>query len=262
MNERIKPFLFESYEKAKKILLGLSSEAVCHKSANDLLTKADLALNDFFIRAIQEAFPEACIIAEESENGTLTDALTFIVDPLDGTCNFSRGVKMHGIQIAVMEQKECVASLIGLPHFDLVYYAEKGKGAYRNGERIFLDKNIAHEDGILSLSDFYRDEKDIAFENQYRLVSSLQDDFLKTRLYGASCYDFAALSESQSQAYICYYRCIWDIAPGLLLALEAGAVAKRLNGEAYHYGDQSIVVANSIDTLEHILKKAKPLLKK
>ena len=55
MNERIKTFLFESYEKAKKILLGLSSEAVCHKSANDLLTKADLALNDFFIRAIQEA---------------------------------------------------------------------------------------------------------------------------------------------------------------------------------------------------------------
>jgi len=261
MNNVIKEFLFDAYEEGKKILLGLTGEAVCHKSKNDLLTQADLALNEYFIQAIQKPFPEACVIAEESENGTLTDELTFVVDPLDGTCNFSLGVKMHGIQIAVMEKKECVASLIGLPHFDLVYYAEKGKGAYRNGQRIYLNKDIAHEDGILSLSDFYREEEDIAFEDQYKLVASLQDDFLKTRLYGAACYDFAALAESQSQGYICYYRHLWDIAPGLLLALEAGAVAVRLNGEPYQYGNQSLVVANNEKTLQRILKEAKPLLK-
>lgn len=261
MNERISNFLFDIYEQGKAILEGVSGEAVCHKSANDLLTKADLALNDFFTRAIQTAFPEAKIIAEESENGTLGDELTFVVDPLDGTCNFSRGVKLHGIQIAVMENKECVASLVGLPRLDLVYYAEKGKGCYRNGERIRIDANISHEDGILSLSDFYHDEDDIEFDDQFKLVAALQGDFLKTRLFGAACYDFAALAEGQSQAYLCYYRHIWDIAPGLLLAKEAGAVYARLNGSEYHYGDESIVVANNEETLNLVLTKAKPFLR-
>ena len=91
-------FLKNLYEGGKEILLSASAKALYHKRTNDILTEADLALNEYFVSRIKEAYPEADIIAEESENKELGNKLTFVVDPLDGTCNFSRGVLLHGIQ--------------------------------------------------------------------------------------------------------------------------------------------------------------------
>ena len=261
MNEDIKTFLLETYGKAKALLECQTRETLAHKSANDLLSRADLALNGFFVSEIKAHFPEARIIAEESENLALSEEFTFVVDPLDGTCNFARGIPLYGIQVAVFEKGECTSSLVGLPCFDRLYYAEKGKGAYRNGERLFLNRDLPASDGVLELSDFYRDEKDIGLEEQFALVAELQGRFLKTRLFGAACIDFTAIAESHAQCYICYYRHIWDIAPGLLVAKEAGAVESRLNGEPYRYGDQSLVLANNEETLDLVLKAAEKHLR-
>ena len=260
MIEGIKEFLHRAYQGACAVLAQQTRETIYHKSANDVLTQADVALNEYLTRLVQESFPYARIIAEESENNDLTDDLTFVIDPLDGTCNFARGIPLHGIQIAVLQKKECVASIIGMPKLGKVYYAEKGKGAFCNGEKLTLDSDASTSEGVLALSDFYQQERDIAFEKQFALVASLQGDFLKTRLFGAACFDFAAIAESYAQCYICYYRHIWDIAPGLLLAHEAGALHCRLNGAPYSYGDQALLVANNKDTLEFVLAKAKPFL--
>lgn len=254
-------FLRELYEGGRKVLEGASRHAVAFKSVNDLLTEADLSLNAYFVSEISKAYPEAAIIAEESDNDLLSSRLTFVVDPLDGTCNFARGIPLHGIQIAVFENGVCVESLIGLPQFNRVYHARLGEGATVNGEPLRIDSQVPSCEGVLSLSDFYHEEKDISFENQFRLVSSLQGDFLKTRLFGAACVDFTYLAEGLSQAYLCFYRHIWDIAPGLLIAKEAGAKHARLTGEPYEYLDESLVVANNEETLDLILGKAKGLLK-
>ena len=74
-------------------------------------------------------------------------------------------------------------------------------------------------------------------QKQLELVSLMQDKFLKTRLFGAACIDFTNLATNKAQAYICYYNHIWDIAPGLLLAKEAGCVYKTLENTNYTYND-------------------------
>jgi len=237
------------------------AEIIKHKSANDVLSETDLKLNAFFSESILKAYPAAKIIAEESKNEGLTEALTFVVDPLDGTCNYTRGLSLCGIQIAVFENKRCVLSFIGLPHYNQIYYAIDGKGAYLNGERIFVDKTISHGEGILALSDFYTVDDDIAFDKQFELVKKLQPHFLKTRLFGAACIDFSYLATNKAQAYVCYYRYIWDIAPGLLISKEAGAVFKTISGGDYEYEGHSLVVANSVENLALILTAAAEILK-
>ena len=228
-----------------------------HKSPNDLLSDADLKLNEFLVSEIKKKYPNARIIAEESDNEELTNELTFVIDPLDGTCNYSMGIPLCGIQLAVLENKEAILSLIYLPNQDEMYVAKKGEGATLNGNKLVVNKDIKHNDGVLILSDFYKDEKDISLENQYKLVNDLRLDFVKTRLFGAACNDFAYLASSKAQAYICYYRNLWDIIPGLLLAKESGMVYRRITGEFYEFGNESLVVANSKETLDLIINKAK-----
>lgn len=253
-------FLIEIYNESKPLFF-LKSEILNHKNPNDLLSEADLRLNEFFCNKIKNKYQDCKIIAEESENDILDNNLTFVIDPLDGTCNYSLGLPLCGIQMAVFKNKECLLSLIGLPYFNEIYYAIKNEGAYRNKERMYINKEINHKDGILELSDFYGINDDINIDNQYELVNLLRSKFLKTRLFGAACIDFTNIITNKAQAYICYYRYIWDIAPGLLLATEAGALYKRINNKDYEYGNHSIVVSNNKESLDLILDTYKNIVK-
>lgn len=254
----MKEFLIDLVRSADEIF-DARYKILKNKSPNDVLSEADLKLNEYFVNGIKKKYPTAKIIAEESENEELSNDLTFVLDPLDGTCNFSFDIPLCGIQLAVLENKKPILSIIYLPNQDELYVAEKNKGVLLNGKRLKVNKDIKHNDGVLILSDFYKDEKDISLDSQYKLVESLRLDFLKTRLFGAACNDFAYLATSKAQAYICYYRNLWDIIPGLFMMEELGMVYKRINGEIYHFGDESLVVANNQETLDLIINKAKLL---
>ncbi len=251
--KKILNFLINLYEESKELFYR-ESKIISHKSPNDVLSEADLRLNDFFYNRIKNEYKDSNIIIEESENKSLDSNLTFVIDPLDGTCNYSLGLDLCGIQMAVFKDKECVISLIGLPNKDELYYAIKGMGAYLNNKKIEINKDISNDVGILELSDFYQINDDIDLDKQFLLVKKLQLKFLKTRLFGAACIDFTNIASSKAQAYICYYRYIWDIAPGLLLVKESGGVFKRLNENKYEYGNHSIIVANNMKSLDLIIE--------
>ncbi|MDE5759156.1 MAG: hypothetical protein K2H85_11170, partial [Allobaculum sp.] len=174
------------------------------------------------------------------------------IDPLDGTCNFSTGIPMYGVQMAVFKNKEVVASIIYLPRTDEVFKAVKDMGVTLNGKRLLLNKNIRQEESVLILSDFYPDIE-IEHEKQYKLAQLLQSHFLKTRLFGAACFDFAALATSKAQAYICYYHEIWDIAPGLLIVQELGMKVEGFD-RPYVLGDSAMIVALTDSIITDIKK--------
>lgn len=258
MNDYI-AYLSSLYEQAKPVFSS-HAKMLSHKSPNDILTDADLKLNAFFVEAIQRDYPNARIIAEESENGELSDELTFVVDPLDGTCNFAHDLPLCGIQIAVFEKKKCVAAILGIPSENALYHATLGGGAYRNEEKLRARKEDRRGDGILILSDAYPDIPYFSRKAQFEFVESIQSDFLKTRLFGAACIDFTTLASAKAVAYVVLYRHIWDIAPGLLLAEEAGYLARSLKGEPYQYGNYGMILANNEENLEFLLEKVKPYL--
>ena len=222
-----------------------------HKSANDLLTDTDLKMDEYIKKQLKLEFPDCNLLTEESETDTKMVGYTFVVDPIDGTCNFKNGIKLCGIQIALFKDLECVLSIINLPYLNEFYYALLGQGAYLNGEKLVVDKDFSCQDGILELSDFYP-KHSLELTTQFNVVQSLQSTFLKTRLFGAAAIDFTNMATNKTQAYICYYYHIWDIAPGLLIATESGCVFSGLNKE-YEYGDKVLLIANNIE----ILKKLK-----
>ena len=223
-----------------------------HKSANDLLTENDLQTEAFIIAQMQKTHPQLNIISEEYHPDNDSGGVTLVIDPIDGTCNYAAGMDLFGIQLAVFSDKICRGAVLYFPTTKELITAELGKGAYCNGKPIRVNPETPASDGILLISDYYP-QLPVSMSQQFLLVQSLQHRFLKTRHLGAACVDFSVLAKGQALAYITYYHKIWDIAPGLLVATEAGCVYGSLLEDTYTYGSPGLLVANNRETLQLIL---------
>ncbi len=256
MNNEIIKELKRVLEAAGAFLLQQTVEVSSHKTANDLLTENDLQTEKFLIEEIKKILPDVNIVSEETCANTQLQGLSVVIDPIDGTCNYAVGSNRFGLQIAVFEGKKCVASFLHFPVQKETIYAVAGQGAYIGDRKLTVDPAVAPSDGMLLISDYYSNIS-ISMDTQFEVVKRLQKNFLKTRHLGAACIDFASLVKKEAVAYICYYSYIWDIAPGLLIAREAGAVYSFIDGGAYQYGQPGLVVANNAKTLENIVKTYK-----
>lgn len=241
---------------ACKLYLTGNVKSFSHKRINDILTDTDINMQKYLISEILQRYPNISIIAEENNtNNKVKNAITVCIDPLDGTCNFSTSLPIYGVQMAIFDNSEIVASIIYLPVYNEIYKTVKGCGVTLNGKKLFLNKTIKQSDSILLISDFYK-HINIDYDVQFELIKNLQDNFLKTRLFGAASFDFASLLSSRAQAYICYYYEIWDIAPGLCMASEMGMAISGLN-KNYELCDSSLVVGVNQDVVEFIKSKYK-----
>lgn len=229
-----------------------------HKTRNDLLTENDLVIENFIIDGIRCEYPDINVVSEEYNPDNTLEGLTVVIDPIDGTCNFAQGLSLYGIQVALFHEEVCRGAVLYFPVEDITYYAEEGKGAYKNGVRLTPDLTRSASDGFLIISDYY-DSIDIDFDKQFGLVKALQQHFLKTRHFGAACVDFTMLAEGHALCYISYYHKLWDIAPGLLLAKEAGFVCGAVDADTYRYHRPGIIVAASEEMLALVKKEAEKL---
>lgn len=250
--------LEEIFYLAAEKFLSKGVQSYSHKSTNDLLTDVDINMQEYIIGKIKEFYPEILIYAEEKSNTPIGNELTISLDPLDGTCNFSTGIPFYGVQAAIFEKKDIVASIIYLPQFSQIFRAIKGRGVTLNHAPLWLNGGVRFEDAIIEISDFYHNIE-IPYEIQFKLIQELQTCFLKTRLFGAACWDFAMLATGKVQAYLCYYHEIWDIAPGLLIVQELGMQIGALTGE-YHLGCSSLIVGADKTYIDHIRGKYKELV--
>lgn len=243
---------------AGRYLLTQTVSVKNHKTRNDLLTENDLVIEDFIIDGVRRDYPDIHIVSEEYNPDNALDGLTVVIDPIDGTCNFAQGLSLYGIQVALFYEGACRGAVLYFPVSDTVYRAEKGRGAYKNGVRLAPELAKSPSDGFLVISDYY-DGIDIDFDGQFALVKALQKHFLKTRHFGAACVDFTMLAEGHALAYISYYHKLWDIAPGLLVAEEAGFVCGAVDVESYRYHRPGIIVAANKEILALIKDEAKRL---
>ena len=239
---------------AGKYLLKQNVMIDCHKNKNDLLTQNDIDTETFLVKEITRFDPRANIISEENYANNSLDGCCYVIDPIDGTCNYAAGLPLFGIQVAYFEYGEEQFSILHYPKSGDTLLAIKNRGSFWNGKLTFTQVGTSPSDGILLISDYYDNVK-VPLDKQFKLVKALQPHFLKTRHFGAACIDFSFLTKGIAAAYICYYSKIWDIAPGLLAALESGCVCSSIDGSPYQFGNSGLVVANNRITLQLILDK-------
>lgn len=201
------------------------------KGDQDIVTSMDLAIEKALTKSIKDKYPDHLVIGEEFCQEELTDNWTWIIDPIDGTLNFSTGNPLHGVQLSLYHKKSGIMTAIYLPATKELFYAEKDKGAYLNGTSLSLNATIDLTNSIVSFGDFSHSNPS-SREIQLLLMDKLKDEVNKMRIYGSSAVDFAFVAAGRSQAHVMFSKRIWEMSAGILLINEAGGFTSKIN-DAY-----------------------------
>ena len=224
------------------------------KTAFDLVTEVDVTIERYLTDAILAAFPEDKIHAEELSSSQAVTGRTWVIDPIDGTCNFAHDIPTYGIQCCLFEAGQPQMSAIYLPCQDEMYTAIRGNGCFLNGRQVWVDKTVTADNALISVGDFTHKSDRLA-ALQYRAVGYLYPRVAKLRMYGAASVDYAFFVSGRLSATVFTTRNLWDIAPGILMSDEAGAIIMGLDGEPYDYSKEGVMLAAN-EEIADLMKEA------
>lgn len=212
------------------------------KAAFDLVTDIDLNIERDLTEAIRAAFPADTVLGEEFAADAAMQGRTWSVDPIDGTCNMANGLPLFGMQCALIEGGEPVLACIYLPFAQEWIWAAAGEGCYCGARRVRVAADTESQNAIISFGD-YPHKDGVLAAAQHAAVRKLYPKVGKIRMFGAACMDFASVAQGRTHGTVVITKNVWDIAPGILLCREAGAVVTDLHGKPYRFGAEGVAVA-------------------
>ena len=243
----IKEAVVEAYNKYKDV----SDYRCSEKKPFDVVTSVDYKIEEDIIRRIDSKFPDDRILSEETKNDTIVSGRTWTIDPIDGTYNFSNDLPLFGIQASLFEDGQPVVCVIYIPIFNDIYYATSGGGAFLNERRITVNK-VPLDRSVLSVGDFPHSRPDDVIDEQNLLIK-ISPKIARIRMFGAASLDFAFVASGRTNGTVLYTKNKWDIAPGILLCREAGALVHGDKG-GYQFDSRFVISASSKELLDCILE--------
>lgn len=199
-----------------------------HKGeATNFATEADLASEKLIFTEVKKRFPDHNFISEEMGFVKGGGKYTWVVDPIDGTFNFSHGQPLWGVECAVFEGNEPIIGVMYFPVLKELFYASKDGGAFLNQEKIKVSSSPNIDSSLVAFSTAYpsqRKKQKFPFENFMRKFDAITSISLST------AYDLAAVSCGRVDGFIEEITCAWDIAGGVVLIEEAGGVTTDWKG--------------------------------
>jgi fructose-1,6-bisphosphatase/inositol monophosphatase family enzyme len=235
----------------------LATGEVHEKNPGDLVTVADHEAEELITRALRAAYPDALILGEEAhaEHPRLLQLYAaaehaFTVDPVDGTKNFVHGSPDHAVMVSETRGGEAVRALIWQPQHGLAYVAERGAGAFRNGERLNRSPAGPELRGRTARRGW---------------VGGAMGDLPPMTLTWVSCgIDYPKLVEGETDYLVYRTTRPWDHAPGSLLLTEAGGYVGSLDGLRWRAGEiaaQGIIAAADRATYDVVSRSSPPAAK-
>lgn len=246
--DTIKQIVLEAYE----AVLANRAFEVHDKGKQDIVTDLDFAMERKIKASIQMKFPEDRFIGEEENHETLGMERTWVCDPIDGTLNFTQNIPYFGVQLALLEHKEPIFSLIYLPALKQMYHAVKGQGAYLGGSKLETDEALPLSKAIVTFGDFSKSNPS-SRGYQLRAMETMVDRAMRVRIQGASSVDFAFVASGKNGCHIIFSKNIWELAPGTMLAIEAGCKIYRLSGERHGFSGEGLIIAGNKALLDEVV---------
>lgn len=201
------------------------------KGEIDLVTDADRESERIIKDTILGEYPDHKILAEEGGNSIADSDYFWLVDPLDGTTNFSHGFPVWSVSIALLVKGEIIAGCIYNPILDECFKAEKGTGAYLNGKAISVSSTEKLGDSLLATGfpyDIRRSDDDNIKE-----FTSFAKSARAVRRAGSAALDLAYVASGRFDGFWEFKLAPWDLAAGTLMVVEAGGNVTSFEGGRY-----------------------------
>jgi histidinol-phosphatase len=206
------------------------------KADDSPVTEADRACERLIVAELGKAFPEDGLLGEEGVNDPGWSGRRWIIDPIDGTRDFLRGLPGWGNLIALEADGEIVLGVCNLPSQGEMYWAVKGGGAWRNKTPIRVSSIDRRDRAILSLTAF----NDLAPTPLAERVVEYMAGYWAVRSLGG-CADAALVASGRAEAWIELNARAWDLAALLILAEEAGGRFFNFDGGRSINGGNAVI---------------------
>ena len=207
----------------------------------NFVTNIDCKVQAFLEERLLHLLPGSEFIGEEKENRALTDAPTWIVDPLDGTMNMIHDYRMSAVSIALCRDRKPVTGVIWQPFTRELFYAEAGGGAFLNGNPIRVS-NVPVQDALVAAGTApYYEELE---EPGIKLMRDFLRECADIRRSGSAALDLAYLASGRHEIFFELRLKPWDYAAGSLIVTEAGGqVQMPLAGGGLDYDLTTAILA-------------------
>ncbi|MCY1339892.1 Inositol-1-monophosphatase [compost metagenome] len=236
--------------------------SVNEKDAKDYVTEVDRAAELSIVQALRKAYPNHGILGEEGGllegKGEGADYL-WIIDPLDGTTNFIRGVPHYAVSIACKYKGRLEHAVVLDPVRQEEFTASRGRGAALNGRRLRVSPRKSLEGALLGTGFPFRDSQLDNLDNYLGMFRSLVGQTAGIRRAGSASLDLAYVAAGRFDAYWEFGLSEWDMAAGALLVQEAGGLVSDFTG-GHDFLEKGHVVAGNTKCFKAVLTAIQPHL--
>lgn len=220
-----------------------SSLVIRYKNDGSIQTNVDVLVQDFLIAELSKILPNSGCIAEELMVQNRAE-YTWVIDPIDGTKNFVRGIPYFCINVALMYGSDVIAAVTYQPVIKEWFYAQKGCGAWLNGVRLTIDSQAYQQAGALMVvSESLLRDFDIIYKVRQQLKHL--EYGVRFRMCGAAALDLAYVAAGALDVVVAANLAWWDVAAGVLLIAEAGGAVLQHDGSPVDERFKSLIAGNS-----------------
>jgi myo-inositol-1(or 4)-monophosphatase len=232
------------------------------KSDRDLVSDVDVAVERAVRDHLATATPEVGFLGEEE--GGQDDAgagWLWVLDPIDGTSNYAHGIGLCAMSLGLLVDGRPVLGVIDAPFLRERYHAVQGDGAWAGGRRLAVSQAAALREAVVAIGD-YATGPGADRENETRLTATaaLAARAHRLRMLGTAAIDLAWVAAGRLDASVTFGNKPWDMAAGVILAREAGAVVTDAAGNPHALASAATVAAapGLLPELIPLLQAARP----
>mgnify|MGYP001399754372 CR=1 FL=1 len=238
----------EAAREAGAILLDRMEKGVTieFKGVMDLVTDADRTAERAIVNRILTVFPAHQILAEEGGVLTSSDSpCKWVIDPLDGTTNYTHGFPSFCISIGLEVDGVIVVGVVFDPMREELFVAEKGKGATCNGQRIAVSK-VASLNHALLVTGFSYDVRQDKTDNNFNFFRGFVICAQGVRRTGSAALDLCYVAMGRFDGFWEMKLAPWDVAAGSLMVAEAGGVISSFAGNPFSVYSSEVLASNGL----------------
>ena len=217
------------------------------KGPADLVTQADLASQEVVRRTVLEAFPDHCLLGEETEpissqapRAADRAEYRWIVDPLDGTTNYVHGVPHYCVSLALERNGRLLVGAVYDPTLDECFTAVEGQGAWLNGRPIHTSEVAALSEALAAVGFAPNTQPDA---HDVLVFLDMLPRCQGIRRTGSAALNLCYVATGRFDLYWSYSTRIWDVAAGVLIVREAGGCITSPEGREFSLEEASFLAA-------------------
>jgi len=220
---------------------------VDYKGTNDLVTNVDREVERFLRDELRAMFPDDGVVGEEFgvREGAEEPARQWLIDPIDGTTNFSRGIPTYCVSIALQVKGHTTAAAIYDPNLDELFSARRGGGAMLNGRPMKVSETARMRDGML-VTGFPPLKAGDTFETLIQRLGQMIGASRGVRRFGSAAMDLAYVADGRLDGFWEFSLNPWDTAAGYLMVEEAGGRVSDVHGNMFTAHEKSVVATNGV----------------